>query len=55
LPTIENILAQRNFSSGKYEIVQEVSGQKFPVKIVFSVQKDTVTVITNYLLKKRRK
>ena len=55
LPTIENILAQRNFSSGKYEIVQEVPGQKFPVKIVFSVQKDTVTVITNYLLKKRRK
>ncbi len=55
LSTIENILKKKNLPSGKYEILQEIKGQKFPIKIVISVENDTIVVITNYPLKKRRK
>ncbi|MBA2848260.1 DUF4258 domain-containing protein [Thermosulfuriphilus ammonigenes] len=55
LSAIENILKKKNLPSGKHEIIQEVPDQKFPVKIVVSVENDTMVVITNYPLKKRRK
>ncbi len=55
LSTIENILKKKNLSIGKHEIVEEVKGQKFPIKIVVSVENDTIVVITNYPLKKGRK
>ncbi|MBX6422286.1 DUF4258 domain-containing protein [Thermosulfurimonas sp. F29] len=55
LSTIENILKKKNLCPGKHEIIQEVPGQKFPLKIVVSVENDTIVVITNYPLKKRRK
>jgi len=53
LLAIENILKKKNLLSGKHEIIQEVPNQKFPVKIVVSVE-DAIIVITNYPLKKRR-
>jgi hypothetical protein len=40
---------------GEHEIVRNLMGFHYPVKIVVSVQGDTVTVITNYPLKKGRK
>ena len=54
LLAIENILKKKNLLPGKHEIIQEVPNQKFPVKIVVSVEDDTIIVITNYPLKKRR-
>jgi len=34
--------------------IRNVSGFKYPIKIVFAVENDIVTVITNYPLKKGR-
>ena len=55
LSTIEEILRKEKLPPGKHEILQEIEGQKFPIKIVVSVENDTIVVITNYPLKKRRK
>jgi len=42
-------------SQGKYEIIKNVGGFKYPLKIVISIENDIITVITNYPLKKGRK
>jgi len=55
LSVIKNILKNKKLSRGKHEIVEEVEGQKFPIKIVINVENGTIIVITNYPLKKRRK
>jgi len=44
-----------HLSQGKHEIIKAVRGFKYPLKIVVYVERDTVTVITNYPLKKGRK
>jgi hypothetical protein len=44
-----------NLLQGEHEIIKNVSDASYPLKIVVSVEKDTVTVITNYPLKKGRK
>ena len=36
-------------------IIREIPGFKYPIKIVFSVESNMITVITNYPLKKGRK
>ena len=41
-----------NLENGEHEIVRKVSGFKYPIKIVVVVEKDIITVITNYPLKK---
>ncbi|MBI4843461.1 MAG: hypothetical protein HY809_03955 [Nitrospirae bacterium] len=38
-----------------HEIVKNIAGLKYPVKIAVPVEGDTVKVITSYPLKKRRK
>ncbi|MCC7201620.1 MAG: hypothetical protein IT393_03000 [Nitrospirae bacterium] len=53
--TILNLLTSIDFHKGEHEILRNVTGFKYPLKIVVSVEGDTVTVITNYPLKKRRK
>ncbi len=53
--TITAILARMNLHQGEHEIIKNVSGFKYPLKIVVSVEKDTITVITNYPVKKERK
>ena len=55
LSTIDNILKKEELHPGKHEIIQEVPGYKYPIKIVVSVENDTIVVITNYPLKRRRK
>jgi hypothetical protein len=50
-----SILTSLNLHQGEHEIVRNISGLKYALKIVVSVQGDTVTVITNYPLKKGRK
>jgi len=53
--TITDILASMNFSAGQHEIVKEIPGSKFPLKIVISVEDDMIEVVTNYPLKKGRR
>ena len=48
------ILAGSHLNDGEYELIKNVSGFKYPIKIVAAVESDIVTVITNYPLKKRR-
>ncbi|WP_456438446.1 DUF4258 domain-containing protein [Desulfurobacterium sp.] len=55
LLAIENVLKKENLSLGKHEIVEEMEGHKLPIKIVVSVEEDTVIVITAYPLKRRKK
>jgi len=52
--TVERILADSNLSNGEHEIVKDVSGFKYPIKIVVSVESNMINVITSYPLKKGR-
>lgn len=51
----ETILAGLHLNDGEHEIIKNVSGFKYPIKIVVAVESGIVTVITNYPLKKGRK
>ena len=53
--TIIKILEKMELTEGEYEIIEEVEGFKYPLKVVVSVKGDIITVITNYPLKRRRK
>ncbi len=48
------VSARMNLPQGEHKIIKDI-GQKYPLKIVVSVKKDTLSVITNYPLKKGRK
>jgi len=52
---VETILAGLHLNDGEHEIIKNVSGFKYPIKIVVAVERGIVTVITNYPLKKGRK
>ncbi len=52
--TVADILTGMNLGDGEHEIIRNVSGFKYPLKIVVSVEGTTLTVITNYPLKKGR-
>ena len=52
---ISEILTNTNLQQGEHEIIRDVAGFQYPLKIVVSVAEDTATVITNYPLKKGRK
>jgi len=52
---IIDILKVKELSQGVHEIIETVEGFKYPLKIVVTVEDDTITVITNYPLKKGRK
>lgn len=52
--TVTNILESIKLSQGKHEIIKDVEGFKYPLKIIFAIESDIITVITNYPLKKRR-
>jgi len=53
--TITAILASMDLHQGEHEIIKNVEGMAYPLKIVVSVETDTATIITNYPLKKGRK
>ncbi len=53
--TITDILTNMNLHQGEHEIIKQVSGFNYPLKIVVSIEKSLMTVITNYPLKKGRK
>ncbi|MEA3446192.1 MAG: hypothetical protein U9R19_15845 [Bacteroidota bacterium] len=52
--TIEKILADSELNDGEHELIRDIAGFKYPIKIVISVENDIMTVITNYPLKKGR-
>ncbi len=52
---ITDILTDMSLHKGEHQIMKHVSGFKYPLKIVVSVEEDLMTVITNYPLKKGRK
>ena len=52
--TLEKILADSDLGNGEHEIVKDVSGFKYPIKIVVSVKSNMINVITSYPLKKGR-
>ncbi len=49
---IQQILAEKKLVQGKQQIVESVDGYKYPLKVIFSVENDTIVVITTYPLKK---
>lgn len=53
--TVRRILEGKELIQDNQEIIEDVEGFKYPLKIVVSVEGDIVTVITNYPLKKGRK
>jgi hypothetical protein len=53
--TVTAILKNMNFQQGEHEIIKNVADIAYPLKIILSVEKETITVITNYPLKKGRK
>lgn len=53
--TVAAILKNMKLGQGDHEIVKEVPGFKYPLKISVSVEADALTVITTYPLKKGRK
>ncbi len=53
--TVMDILSNMNLHQGKHEIIKDVPGFEYPLKIVVSVEEDLMTVIINYPLKKGRK
>ena len=49
------IIGNKKYPEGKNEIIKKVNGFKYPLKIVFAVENNVITVITCYPLKKERK
>lgn len=49
---LSGILAGVKLPPGEHEIIKNIDGLKYPLKIVLSTKGDTITVITNYPLKK---
>ncbi len=50
--TIISILDKLEVSDGQHEIVESIAELKYPLKIVFSVENETIIIVTNYPLKK---
>jgi len=46
------ILKEKILSHHPHEIIEKVNGYQYPLKIVYAVENDAVTVITVYPLKK---
>jgi len=53
--TILGILEGKDFTQGKEEIIENVEGFSYPLKIIIAVENDIITIETNYPLKKGRK
>ncbi len=49
---IREILSDNALSDGEHEIIKNVTGFRYPIKTVVTVEGVTITVITNYPLKK---
>jgi hypothetical protein len=52
---ISDILNNIKLSNGKHELIKNIKGFKYPIKIEIIIENNILTVITNYPLKKGRK
>lgn len=52
-PTVEQLITEAKLTDADHEIIADVPGFAYPLKIVASLDGGVVTVITNYPLKKR--
>lgn len=52
---IISIIENLELSEGEHEIIRDVPGFKYPLKIVVKVKSDVMTVVINYPLKKGRR
>ena len=52
--TIEAILMDSDLREGEHELIKDVPGFIYPIKIVVAVESNIITVITNYPLKRGR-
>ncbi len=52
---ITRIVETANLDAEEYELIKDIPGFKFPIKIVVAVEGEVVTVVTAYPLKKERK
>lgn len=52
--TVEKMLANLDLSDGEHELIRDIAGFRYPIKIVVSIDNDIMTVVTNYPLKKGR-
>jgi len=50
---VEQIIAEASLTDGEHELISDVPGFNYPLKIVASRDGEVVTVITSYPLKKR--
>ena len=53
--TVEEILRSLDLHDGEHELIRDIPGFKYPIKIILSVESNIMTVITNYPLKKGRR
>jgi len=51
---IINMLENLTLSEGEHEIIRDVEGFKYPLKIIVKIEGDIMNVVTNYPLKKER-
>jgi hypothetical protein len=51
---VEEILKDSELDDGQHQIIRNVIGFKYPIKVIVSVERSAMTVITNYPLKKGR-
>jgi len=51
---VEEILKDSDLADGEHQIIRDVTGFKYPIKVIVSVEGSAMTVITNYPLKKGR-
>lgn len=49
---IEQMLINLNLTDGQHEVINNVIGFKYPIKVVIAIKNDNLTVITCYPLKK---
>jgi len=53
---ILEVLENKDLSGqGIHEILEDVEGFKYPLKVVVAVENDIITIVTSYPLKKGRK
>lgn len=52
---VTDILKNLHLHQGEHEIIKDVEGLKYPLKIGGSVEEGLMTIITSYPLKKGRK
>ena len=52
---VEEILRSLDLHDGEHELIRDIPGFKYPIKIVLSVESNIMTVITNYPLKKGKR